>query len=120
MLARLDGDEPATGRVAVAIRQRPIISWVNLIEVYYRLERRHGRDAADRILGWLRSELTPDLPGTARMLAVGRLKAANAIALGECLALATATAHAARLVTGDPEIIGLRDPPCEIEDLTVL
>lgn len=119
VLAWLDGDQPATGRVSATIRDRPIISWVNLVEVYYRIERRHGRDAADRIVGKLRSELAPDLPGTARMLAAARLKAANAIALGDCFALATAAAHGVRLFTGDPEIIGVRDPPCEVEDLRV-
>jgi len=117
VLAWLDGDQPATSRVSIAIRDQPIISWVNLVEVYYRIERRHSRDAADRVVGKLRSEMTPDLPGTARMLAAARLKAANAIALGDCFALATAAAHQVRLLTGDPEIIGLRDLPCEVEDL---
>ena len=45
---------------------RPVVSWVNLVEVYYRVERDHGRAAADEILSSLRASLAPDLPGTAQ------------------------------------------------------
>jgi len=51
------------------------------------------------------------------MLEAARLKAQLPIALGDCFALATAAAHGLTLLTGDPEIIGLQDPPCEVEDL---
>jgi len=89
----------------------------NLVEVYYRVERDHGRAAADETLASLRAALAPDLPGTARMIEVARLKARAAIALGDGFAVATAAAHGIVLLTGDPAILRLADSPCRLEDL---
>jgi hypothetical protein len=93
------------------------VSWINLVEVHYRVARDHGGAVADETLRDLRAALTPDLPGTARMIEVARLKARAPIALGDCFAIATATARDLALLTGDPEIIDLADCPCRIEDL---
>lgn len=117
ILAWLDGEEPALSRVDDLIESRPIVSWINLVEVYYRIERDHGRDAADETLAALRRKLSPDLPGTARMTEAARLKTRAPIALADCFAAVTAAAHGVTLLTGDPELISLRDPPCAIEDL---
>ena len=117
VLAWLHGQEPALTRIEDLIDVRPMISWINLVEVYYRLERDYGRESADRDLSDLRAKLAPDLPGTARMVEVARLKARHPIALGDCFALATAAAYDLTLLTGDPEILGLTDAPCEVEDL---
>ncbi len=117
ILAWLDGDQPATSRLDELIPQRPTVSWINLVEVYYRVERDHGRTAADETLRDLRAALVADLPGTARMVEAARIKAAAAIALGDCFAIATAAAHGLVLLTGDPEIIDLPDRPCAVEDL---
>ena len=117
ILAWLDGEEPALSRLDGLVATRPVVSWINLVEVYYRLERDHGRMAADEVLASLRSTFAPDLPGTARMVEAARLKARAAIALADCFAVVTAAAHQASLLTGDPEILELPDPPCPIEDL---
>ena len=117
ILAWLDGEEPAFSRVEALLPSRPVVSWVNLVEVYCRVERDHGRAAADDTLGSLRATLAPDLPGTARMVDAARLKARAAIALGDCFAVATAVAHDLALLTGDPEILDLPDSPCRVEDL---
>lgn len=117
ILAWLDGEEPALSRVEALLDSRPVVSWVNLVEVYYRVERDHGRAAADETLSSLRASLAPDLPGTARMIEVARLKARAAIALGDCFAVVTAATHGLVLLTGDPEILGLADSPCRVEDL---
>lgn len=117
VLAWLDGEEPALSRVEAVVASRPVISWVNLVEVYYRVERDHGRGVADETLGALRAALAPDLPGTARMIEAGRLKARAAIALADCFAAVTATAHGLVLLTGDPELLELADAPCALEDL---
>jgi predicted nucleic acid-binding protein len=92
ILAWLDGEEPALSRVEELIDSRPVVSWVNLVEVYYRLERDHGRDRADETLTELRAKLAPDLPGTARMIDAARLKARAPIALADCFAATTAAA----------------------------
>lgn len=117
LIAWLEGDEPALSRIDELIDEVPIMSWVNLVEVYYRLERDHGRDVADETLGALRASLAPDLPGTARMIEAGRLKARAPVALADCFAAVTAAAHGLVLLTGDPELLDLTDAPCGLEDL---
>jgi len=116
VLAWLDGDQPAHNRIEGLLGSRPVVSWINAVEVYYRVERDHGRAEADETLGELRAALELDLPGTARMVEVARLKAKLPIALGDCFAIATAYARKLTLLTGDPEILD-RDMPCAVEDL---
>jgi predicted nucleic acid-binding protein len=117
VIAWLDGNQPATARVDGIIGSRPAISWINLAEVYYKVQRFQGRAKADETLADLRSKLEPDLPGTARMVEAARLKAVTPIAFADCFALATAAARGLALWTGDPEILGLDDPPCQLEDI---
>ena len=117
VLAWLDGESPACGRVEGLLAERPVMSWVNAVEVYYRVERDHGRRAADDVLSQLRIALDIELPGTARMIETARLKARLPIALGDCFAIATAAAHRLPLLTGDPEILERSDLPCQVEDL---
>ena len=117
VLEWLDGEEPALSRVEELLPDRPILSWVNLVEVYYRISRDQGQAAADETLSDLRAVLALDLPGTARMIEVARLKARAPIALGDCFAVTTAAAHGRTLLTGDQEIIELADRPCQVEDL---
>jgi predicted nucleic acid-binding protein len=117
VLAWLDGEHPAYERVEELLEQRPVMSWVNAVEVYYRVERDHGRAEADDVLAQVRVVLRLDLPGRRRMVETARLKAAMPIALGDCFAIATAAAHSLALLTGDPEILAQRDLPCPVEDL---
>jgi PIN domain nuclease of toxin-antitoxin system len=117
VLAWLDGEEPALSRVEQSLANRPVVSWVNLVEVHYRVARDHGQGVADETLAELRAALALDLPGTARMIEVARLKARSPIALGDCFAVVTAAAHDLPLLTGDPEIVDLIDRPCRVEDL---
>jgi predicted nucleic acid-binding protein len=117
ILAWLDGEQPALSRIDGLLASRPVVSWINLAEVYYRLERDHGRARADETLTELRAALAPDLPGTARMIEAARLKARASIALSDCFAAATAGAHGLTLLTGDPELLELVDSPCRLEDL---
>ncbi len=119
VLAWLDGDEPATGIVAEVLkRERPVMSWMNLVEVQYRTARDHGREEADQVLAELRPQITEDLPGISAMRAAAGLKADNPIALADCFAVALAAEEGAVLLTGDPEIIERADQlPCEVNDL---
>ena len=117
ILAWLDGEEPAHDRIEQLLTGgRPLMSWVNAVEVYYRVQRDHGRSEADDVLAGLRKAFELDLPGTALMIETARLKAITPIALGDCFAIATACAHNLTLLTGDPEILD-RDLPCPTEDL---
>ncbi len=119
VLAWLDGDEPAAGRVATAIdRERPSMSWINLVEVHYRVSRDHGGEEADRVIADLRSHVVEDLPGVSAMRAVAQLKAEHPIALADCFAIALAARTRTSLLTGDPEIVDrAAELPCEIVDL---
>lgn len=119
VLAWLDGEEPAAGVVERTIdRERPAMSWMNLVEVHYRTIRDHGRQEADQVLAELRPLVTEDLPGIAAMKAVSALKAEHPIALADCFAVALATEEKAELLTGDPEIIDRSDQlPCKVVDL---
>lgn len=116
VLAWLDGEEPAHDRIEQLLGDRPLMSWVNAVEVYHRVERDRGRSDADDVLGELRKVFELDLPGTALMIETARLKASIPIARGDCFAIATACARNLTLLTGDPEILD-RHMPCAVEDL---
>ena len=93
------------------------MSWVNAVEVYYRVERDHGRAEADLVLGRLRQALEIELPGVERMIETARIKARYPLALADCFAIATAAARSADLLTGDPEIVDRAGLPCSVRDL---
>ena len=116
VLAWLDGEQPAQRRIDELLDHRPLINWVNAVEVYYRVERDHGREEADEVLASMRKVFELELPGTTLMVETARLKATIPIALGDCFAVATARARKRTLLTGDPEILD-RDVPCAVEDL---
>jgi predicted nucleic acid-binding protein len=119
VLAWLDGDEPAAAAVAEAMdRERPAMSWINLVEVHYRTARDHGREEADQVLAELRAQVDEQLPGVSAMRAAANLEAECPMALADCFAVALAAADGAVLLTGDPEIIGhARELPCDVRDL---
>jgi predicted nucleic acid-binding protein len=119
VLVWLDGEDPAAEIVQSVIdRERPAISWLNLVEVHYRTNRDHGRQEADRVLAELRPQIDEDLPGISAMREVSRLKAEHPIALAGCFAIALAAEEGGVLLTGDPEIIDRAEQlPCEVEDL---
>jgi predicted nucleic acid-binding protein len=117
VLAWLDGELPAADRVDDVLTERPVMSWVNAVEVYDRVERDHGRTAADETLAELRSAMALELPGVARMVETAQLKSRLAIALADCFAIATAAAHGLPLLTGDPEIVRAAGLPCAVENL---
>jgi predicted nucleic acid-binding protein len=81
------------------------MSWINLGEVSYIVERRAGADQAGRIVRQLRRRLTLDMPTEARVLEAAHIKAGHAIAFADAFAVATAIAYGANLLTGDPEIL---------------
>jgi len=119
VLAWLDGEEPAAGVVERAIkRERPAMSWINLVEVHYRTIRDHGRREGDQVLAELRPLVTENLPGIAAMRSASALKAEHPIALADCFAVALAAEEEVALLTGDPEIVDRADQlPCKVVDL---
>ena len=119
VLAWLDGEEPAAGIVERTIRrERPAMSWINLVEVHYRTTRDHGQREADEVLAELRPRIEENLPGISTMRAASALKAEHPIALAGCFAVALAAEEKVELLTGDPEIIEKAEElPCKVVDL---
>ena len=105
VLRWLGGDEPAAERVAAVLPVRPLMSWINLGEVVCIVERRAGTRQAAQVVRALRRQLTLDLPSQTRVLEAARIKARHRVTYADAFAVATAIAHEAVLLTGDPEIL---------------
>lgn len=117
ILAWLDGEEPAAAAVHAAFgSERPWMSWINLGEVAYQVERRHGSDEAALIVRRVRAAVALDDVTPERVLAAARIKSAQPIAFADCFAAATAAARDATLYTGDPELLE-HDVGCLVHDL---
>ncbi len=117
MIAWLDGLEPAAARVEALVSERPVMSWINVAEVNYRVSRDHGADEAETVLAMLRAHLTLDVASPQRVIEAARIKARHAIALADCFAAATAAAYNVPLLTGDPELLEATDLGCTVDDL---
>jgi predicted nucleic acid-binding protein len=117
LLRFLEDEGRAAGRVAALLgRERPVVSWVNLGEVYCVLHRRVGEDAAARTVRDLRGVVVAEAPLEGRVLEAARIKATFPLAYADAFAAATALAFGAPLWTGDPELL-IPDAPWRWVDL---
>jgi len=118
ILRLLEGTEPAASRVQLELDGdvRPVMSWINLGEVFYIVRRLHGHEAARSVVRDLRPQLELDLPDEQRVLSAATIKAEYPMAYADAFAAATALAHQATLLTGDPELL-LPSAPWAYEDL---
>lgn len=107
VLRWLEGVEPAASRVNALLGERPLMSWINVAEVFYVTIRSAGRQIADDVVLDLRRLVDLDGVTPARVLEAGAIKAAYPMALADAFAVATALAHEAVLLTGDPEILDI-------------
>lgn len=110
VLRWLEGVEPAATQVEAAmssssLSQRPIMSWINVGEVFYIVARQAGMDEAHDVVAGLRRQLRLELPTAERVLQAAAFKASYPLALADAFAVATARANGAELWTGDPEIL---------------
>lgn len=106
VLRYLEDAAPAAALVGTLLEeQRPIISWINLGEVFYVVRRLHGEERAAETVRDLREALEPELPTAERILAAARIKSDHPLAYADAFAAATAMAHEAELWTGDPELL---------------
>jgi ribonuclease VapC len=110
------GREPGGADVARLLRQardgqvRLLISWVNLGEVAYVVERRYGERRLQQVLAMLAATELEAVPVEQTLaLAAAHIKAQHAIAYADAFAAALALQSAATLVTGDPEFHLLED-----------
>ena len=101
-------DGPSAAAVEKTIPYRPVISLVNVCEVLYTLSRKHGDNAIQRVLPALRQNLAFIEVNEELTLSASQIKAAHKMALGDAFCIATALAHNAKILTGDPEIINAK------------
>ncbi len=118
VLEWLQGNEPAFAVVEAARTSgRPLMSWINTAEVFYRVSRVRDAEVATEYVNEFRFEFDLELPTERRILEAARLKAVHPIALADCFAISCAADHDATLLTGDPEILAIQDLPCRVQDL---
>lgn len=114
-LGWLEGEEPAASRVEQSLETRLVMSWINSARSSTWSIVRRGPTGWEK--SFLRHHLHLDLPTEARVLEAASIKAKHALAYADAFAIATAMAHDASLLTGDPEILDGGDPAWRVIDL---
>jgi len=105
VLRWLEGGEPAAARVDEVLPEQPVMSWINLGEVFYVVARSAGAEQAHEVVQDLRTRLMLDEATPRRVLEAAAIKAVYSMAYADAFAVATAKAYDAVLLTGDPEIL---------------
>ena len=98
-------DGPSAASVEKVIPSRPVISLINVCEVLYILTKKYGDKAIQQVLPALRQKLNFIGVDEEITLSASKIKATHKMALGDAFCVATALAHNAKILTGDPEII---------------
>lgn len=111
-----DADPPASAVADLLDSAEPLMSWINLGEVYYVLRRIHGEDDAAETVRDLRDVIAVRLPDERLVLEAARIKSDHPMAYADAFAAALAVAHDAVLWTGDPELL-LDEVPWRWRDL---
>jgi predicted nucleic acid-binding protein len=102
----LDGSEPAASRVQTVIDSGDaVMSWINLGEVHYVLQRARGAGIADETVRDIEQVVRAVLPDRALVLDAAAIKSAHRMSYADAFAAATAVHHGAALWTGDPELL---------------
>jgi predicted nucleic acid-binding protein len=116
ILALLQGEEPAAARVRQLLeeasqgRRELFISIINLGQIVYRIGKAKGEKQAYETLEQIRRLPLDVIPATDEaVFNAVRFKIHHAISYADAFAAATAESLDAVLVTGDPELIALRD-----------
>lgn len=111
VLRLLENSEPAASLVDELLEStRPLMSWINLGEVYYVLRRSQGEAAATDTTRDLREVIDVRLPDERQVLDAARVKADHPMAYADALAAALAITESATLWTGDPELLIASSP----------
>lgn len=106
VLAHLQGHPRAAAVVDAALeRGHALMSWVNLGEVAYVLQRRVGQDEAQATVQDVRASVSVLLPDEALILRAAGIKATYPMSYADAFAAATAIAWDGELLTGDPELL---------------
>lgn len=105
VLEYLTDKEPAASVVAERLESdRPHMSWINVGEVAYVIERLHGLSEAEDVVRDLRPRLTLDTPDGTSVMAAAHVKANHRMSLADAFAVSLALRRGAEIWTGHPEI----------------
>jgi len=109
VLAYLGGNGDS-GRVTQVIGQalrleRAAMSWVNLGEVAYIVQRRFGQQEAHEVVHDLRASVRVLLPDEPVFPQAAQIKATYSMSYADAFAAATAIQCDGELLTGDPELL---------------
>jgi predicted nucleic acid-binding protein len=111
VLRYLEDVEPAASLVADLLeRERPLMSWINVGEVFYVVCRASSEDDAIETVRDLRDIIDVRLPDERLVLGAARLKASHLMSHADAFAAALAIAEGATLWTGDPELLIVGSP----------
>lgn len=110
------GKETGSDEVSRLMRQAQeekvqlLMTWVNVGEVAYIVERRWGKGQVYQVLGTLEATKIAFVPvGRELALMAASIKAEHPLAYADAFAAALAVREGAALVTGDPEFKALGD-----------
>ena len=106
----------ACGRSTASVPHARRCEASSLTSLFTALRRLHEHEAAESLMRDLRPQLELDLPDATRVVEAATIKADHAMAYADAFAAATALAHRATLLTGDPEPL-LPSAPWDQEDL---
>lgn len=124
LLALIFKEEPAASKVKEIFENEGLsrksihISWINLGEVYYTIARKQGLNAAEAVLNEI--QMLPvrlQVPSKDDILAAATIKSKHKLSYADAFAVSLAQKINGIILTGDPEIIMLRDI-VNIEKLT--
>lgn len=116
LLALIFKEEPAASEVKelfkdeVGSRASVHISWINLGEVFYTIARRKGLEEAEIVLDDI--QILPvrlQVPSKVDILAAAKVKSKHRVSYADAFAVSLAQKINGTIVTGDPEIIMLKD-----------
>ncbi|MFM8350577.1 MAG: PIN domain-containing protein [Actinomycetales bacterium] len=104
------GGRGSSGRAIAIVRQalreeRAVMSWVNLGEVAYTVERRLGQHESHQVVHDLRAAVRVLLPNEATFLQAAHIRATRSMSYADAFAAATAMQCDGELLTGDPELL---------------
>ena len=106
VLRYLEDRAPTAARVTKLLDgAKPLMSWINLGEVYYVLRRLHSDSEATETVRDLRDVIDVRLPDERLIIEAARLKADYPMAYADASAAALAMSTDATLWTGDPELL---------------
>ena len=105
VLELLEAREPAARQIDEFLTHEASMSWINLGEVMYIVQRRHGPSQAREISRDLRAIVEVRLPDENDIMTASDLKARFAISYADAFAAALSIRMEAPLITGDPELL---------------